>query len=137
MASDLAPHALALTMANAKNNGVQLEIAPMDHFDQNSVKNVKKKFFPSNEDLGFENGVCSDRLNRKQLYRSGFSLVFGSSLQGLFQGTDRLDSALWKTLDQLLDSNNPNALAILAHNRDDALKVQQPPSVNNLGRRIV
>ncbi len=118
VATDLAPHALALTIANANNNNVVVETANMDHFDQSSIQEVKKEFFPQKN----EN---ADRQTRNLPNSNGFSLVFGSSLLGLFQDTHRLDSTLWQILDQLLDSNNPNALVILAHNREDALRL--PP----------
>lgn len=137
MATDLAPHALALAMANAKSNSIDLGTAIMDHSDQSSVQDVKKRFFPQKKEHVFETDLSSDRQKQKQPYHTGFSLIFGSSLQGLFQETDRLDSTLWRTLDQLLDTNNPNALVILAHNRADTLKI--PPDSNfsyHLVRRL-
>lgn len=124
MATDLAPHALALTMANAKSNNVNVRTAIMDHFDKSSVQDVKKRLFMGENEQQKEN----------QLNHTGFSLIFGSSLQGLFQDTDREDSVLWRTLDQLLDSNDPNSLVILAHNRDDALKI--PPHSNFSYHRV-
>ena len=127
VASDFAPHSLALTMANANNNEVDVGTVIMDHFDQSSVKEVKKRFFPHNVEH-------VDTQNRNQPDRDGFSLIFGSSLQGLFQDTDRLDSALWKALYHLLDSNNPNSLVILAHNREDSLKI---PSHANFPFQLV
>ena len=123
VATDLAPNALALSMANAKSNNVHLDTAVLDHFNQSSVHEMKKRFFQQGQKDLFERDGQFDRHDQYQPYHNGFRLVFGSSLQGLFQDTDRLDSALWKTLDQLLDSNAPNALAILAHNRDDKLQV--------------
>ena len=119
VATDLALHALALTMANAKSNHIKVGTALMD-FNQSSVKDAKNIFFlPERKeiDLHLE--------KKKQNYgqRVGYPLVFGSSLQGLFQETDRADSALWRTLDELIDLNNPHALAILVHNRADPLKM--------------
>jgi hypothetical protein len=138
VATDLVPHALALSMANAKSNNVDLGTAIMDHFDQSSVQDVKKRFFPQKKEHICETDLSSDRQKQKQPYHTGFSLIFGSSLQGLFQDTDRLDSILGRTLDQLLDSNNPNALVIIAHNRADTLKI--PPDSNfsyHLVRRLL
>ena len=119
MATDLAPYALALTMANAKTNNVHISTAIMDHFDESSVQGVKEKIFPPIED----NLEIDTSLDNQNLTPTGFSLIFGSSLQGFFQDTDRVDSALWKTLDQLIDKEDPNALVILAHNRADTLKI--------------
>ena len=132
MATDLAPHALALAIANAKSNNVDLGTAIIDHSDQSSVQDVKKRFFPQKKN--HETDLSSDNQKQKQPNHTGFSLIFGSSLQGLFQETDRLDSTLWRTLDQLLDTNNPNALVVLAHNRADRLKI---PTDSNFSYHLV
>ena len=130
VATDLAPHALALTIANANNNNVGVETTIMDHFEQSSMEEAKSKFFSHKK----EN---ADMETQNQPNPDAFSLVFGSSLLGLFQDTDRLDSALWKTLDELLDSTNPNSLVILAHNRDDSLKLPPHPDFRyRLVRRL-
>ena len=86
----------------------------MDHFNQTSLEEIKQRFFPRKT----ENAKI---LN--ELHRNGFSLIFGSSLQGLFRDTDRSDSPLWKAIDQLLDANDPKSLVILAHNREDLQNV--------------
>lgn len=112
VATDLAPHALALTIANAKSNDAFLGTAIMDHFNQSSLIEVKQRFFLRKTEN--KNARISN-----ERHRDGFSLIFGSSLQGLIRGTDRLDSPLWKAIDELLDINDPNSLVILAHNRED------------------
>jgi hypothetical protein len=127
VATDIAPHALALTMANAKSNNVNVGAMVMDHFDQASVQDVKERFFSRKNECTSETDSSSDKQKQNQPLPGGFSLIFGSSLLGLFQDTDRVDSALWRTLDQLLEWNNPNALVILAHNRADTLKIPPDP----------
>lgn len=130
VATDVAPHALALTMANANNNDVDdiIDTSLMDHFNQTSMQNVKNKYFPPRiVDTIKTNSSCNTQEQIRTL-DDGFAMIFGSSLQGLFQDTDRPESVLWKTLDGLLDRNNPNSLAILVHSRVEPLKV--PPDPN-------
>jgi len=55
-------------------------------------------------------------------------MIFGSSLQGLFQDTGCPESFLWRTLDELLDRNNKNSLVILGHSRVEPFKI--PPDPN-------
>ncbi len=84
----------------------------MDHFDQSSLEEIKQRFFPQK----VENSIPQ---TSNELHRDGFSLIFGSSLQGLFRDTDRADSPLWKAIDQLLDANDPNSIVMLAHNSEE------------------
>ena len=128
VATDVAPHALALTMANANSHHVDIGTALMDYFNQTSVQDVKKKFFPPRLKNRLETDLSSDGQKQAQPQHVGFALVFGSSLQRLFQDTDRPESVLWRTLDELLDLNNPNSLAILVHHRADPLTL--PPDIN-------
>lgn len=134
VATDFAPHALALTMANAKNNHVKIGTALMDYFNQSSVRDAKDRknifFLPERK----EKDLCLEKKNQNYGQQVGYPLVFGSSLQGLFQETDRVNSALWRTLDELIDLNNPHALAILVHNRADPLKI---PNDANFSFRLV
>ena len=123
VATDLAPQALALSMANAKNNNVNLDTAILDHFNQSSVQGIKNRFFRHIKEHLFERDIALNRNEQIEQHHNGFSLIFGSSLQGLFQDTDRLDSSLWRTLEQFLDLRNPNSLIILAHNRADRLEI--------------
>lgn len=131
VATDVAPHALALTIANAKNNGVGLDVILMDHFNRSSMYEVKKKYFPE----VIEKVDISLRRAKDNRHRfKGFSLVFGSSLQGLFEETDRRDSKLWTALDDLIEIDNPNALAVFAHNRADPIKV---PTASDFPYRVL
>ena len=82
----------------------------MDHFNQSSREEIKQQFFSRK---------AKNAKIFSELHRDGFSLIFGSSLQGLFRDTDRSDSPLWRVIDQLLVSNDPKSLVILAHNRED------------------
>lgn len=123
LATDVAPHALALTIANSQINNVTVNTAIMNHFDNSSIVNVMNKFTKDDE--------------------GGFSLVFGSSLQDLFQTTTTDSSSsnttiapLWQTLNQLLDKNNPNSLVILGHSRFDQLEVPQEEGSWELITRI-
>eukprot|EP00536_Pseudo-nitzschia_multiseries_P004394 jgi/Psemu1/302546/fgenesh1_kg.73_\ len=112
-------------MANAKNNHADIGIALVDHFNQSCLQHLRTKFFkPESSEI--------EPSSEKQMHSTGgnigFPLVYGSSLQGLFQETDRADSALWRTLHELIDFNNPNALAILVHNRANPLMI--PNDIN-------
>jgi hypothetical protein len=125
VATDHAPHALALTMANAHfNEDVSKAVATerMDHFDMSSVKSIKQKYFFGGKD---------DSATTAATTANGFGLVIGSSLQGLFQDTQNMDSPLWTVLDELLDDVSPDALAVLVHTRSEPL--QEPSSDNNHG----
>ena len=130
VATDVAPYALALTMANANTNDVDdiINTSLMDHFNQTCMQDVKNKYFPPRRIDTIKTNSSHSIQEQIRTLGDGFAMIFGSSLQGLFQDTDRPESVLWKTLDELLDRNNPNSLAILVHNRVEPLKV--PPDPN-------
>ena len=71
----------------------------------------------------------------KKYKNNGFSLIFGSSLQGLFQGTGRRDGTLWKVLDELLDAN-PASLVILGHTVSEQIDLPPDPFPYRLVRRL-
>ncbi|VEU42001.1 unnamed protein product [Pseudo-nitzschia multistriata] len=131
VATDLAPHALALAIANGKRNLVDLSVSLVDHFNQSSVKEMKSKYFFQEVK---KTASMYEKEEQNYARSIGFPLVFGSSLQGLFQDTDKKDCALWKSLEALIDMNNPNALAILVHNRADPLRL---PNDANFSFRLV
>lgn len=132
IATDVAPHSLALTMANANNNQVGdiIDTSIMDYFNLTSVQNVKKSLLLSRG---------RDEVNTDIYYNktqdNGFSLIFGSSLQGLFQGTGRRDGTLWKVLDELLDAN-PASLVILGHTVSEQIDLPPDPFPYRLVRRL-
>jgi hypothetical protein len=104
VATDVAPQSLALTKANAWFNNANITTLQLNHTNITSVSEAKKRFF---------------FFNKSQT--RGFAMVLGSSLMGLFHGTQDPKSMLWTILDMLLDQNNPHALAILVHVRSDPL----------------
>jgi hypothetical protein len=112
VATDVAPHALALTSTNAKANGAKLLVERLNHTDIHSLEAIKI-----------------------QHTRQGFAVVMGSSLQSLFQSTENPDNPLWSVLDVLMDRHNPHAIAVLVHTSSDPL---QAPSNNRftLLRRV-
>ena len=99
--TDIAPHALALTAANAHWNGASSSIIVqlMNHTNFTSVARVQAEYFPN-----------------------GISVVFGSSLQRIFHETHKSDeSLLWKLLDKLFASNNSEAVAVFVHTKTERL----------------
>jgi hypothetical protein len=114
VSTDIAPQALALTIANAWSNDVNLATVRMDHANVTSIVEAKKRFFPH-----------QDR---------GFSLVMGSSLQTIFRDTQDPNSMLWTTLEILLDKNNSKALAVFVHTRTDRLEAPEDNSFTLLRR---
>jgi hypothetical protein len=126
VATDIAPYSIALTINNAiYNNITTIETVVVDHLNVTSVENMMNLFFPKQQQ---ENLQPQDR--------QGFSLVFGSSLQGLFDDTSRSDSILWTVLDILLDRSNPNAIAIFVHTRGPDQLMEPSSSSFRLIRRI-
>ena len=101
VATDVAPHAMALATANAKANLARVAFSRINHTDISSLEAVKSKFTLGNR---------------------GFAVVMGSSLESLFGGTEDPQSRLWKILDVLLDPSNPNAIAVLTHTTTDPLQ---------------
>mmetsp|Transcript_12136 Transcript_12136/g.34740 ORF Transcript_12136/g.34740 Transcript_12136/m.34740 type:complete len:465 (-) Transcript_12136:30-1424(-) len=100
LATDTAMHSLALATSNAKRNHAQVDIALLDYNN-------------------------ATMLERFVSMSGGFAVVLGSSLQGFFDSTDDPTTPIWTALDILLDSNNPNAIALFCHTRSDPIK---PPS---------
>jgi hypothetical protein len=56
----------------------------------------------------------------------GFDLIFGSSLQGFFEGTSNPNATLWYSLDLLLSRSNPDAIVIFGHIRTGNEKIDVP-----------
>jgi len=93
VATDKAPHALDLIRTNAYVSEAEIATELLDHFNVTSLERFQEHFAPP-----------------------GFAIVLGSSLQELFnETTSNNDHHLWTILDTLMDSSNPNAVAILAH----------------------
>lgn len=124
LATDVSPFALALTMSNAAFNNVSdtLSTAPIDHFNETALQEVKNRFFPSSADIA--------SIGR---HAKGFSLVMGSSLQALFQDSGE-QGPLWAALEILLDMDNPRALAIFVHTRTERL---DPPMKDSIPFRLI
>ena len=101
VATDVAPHAMALATANAKANLARVAVSRVNHTDISSLEAVKSKF---------------------SLDKRGFAVVMGSSLESLFGETEDPQSRLWKILDVLLDPYNPHAIAVLTHTTTDPLQ---------------
>ena len=139
VATDVAPHALALITANANNNQVDdiIDTSLMDHFNQTSIQEVKKTIFPSRITETRKAYLSYNTQEQTRRQNDGFAMIFGSSLQGLFEDTDRPESVLWRTLDELLDRNNKNSLVILGHSRAEPLKIPPDPNFSyRLVRRL-
>ena len=101
VATDQAPHALALTSANSQAANASVQTALLDHFNATDVVRFLE-----------------------ELASPGFAVVLGSSLQAMFDvSTEDPEHQLWKTLELLLDPANPHAVALLAH----SIKTLQPP----------
>lgn len=115
VATDVAPHALALTVSNAWHNDVSVAVDLLNYTNTTTVKEIREKYFLT--PMG-----TSTRSPDKQ---SGFAVVMGSSLQSLFRDSHEPSSILWKTLGILMDRSNPHAIAILVHVRSDPV---MPPS---------
>jgi hypothetical protein len=113
VATDVAPYSLALTISNAWHNDANLAIDFLNNTNISSVEEAREKHFPTTNGTGKVSKHC------------GFAIVMGSSLQLFFQDSDNPSSNLWKTLDILLDQNNPHAVAIFVHVRSYPLL---PPS---------
>jgi hypothetical protein len=107
VATDFAPHSLALLIANTQANKAPVTIARADHMNVTSLSELKERSFP--HDGG----------------ETGFAIVLGSSLQAFFVGTEESSADLWKALDVLLDRRNPHAVAVLAHTKAEPV---HPPS---------
>lgn len=107
VATDKAPQALALTLANANAANVTsiLKTELLDHYNHTQVESFQKRHQP------------------------GFSVILGSALQHLY---DVEDNYLWTLLDLLIDHTNPNSLVVLTHSCFNGL----PPLNNILFERV-
>lgn len=120
MATDKAPHALALTIANSQAANASVQTALLDHSNATDIV----RFLDEHSS-------------------AGFAVVLGSSLQAMFDvTTDDREHQLWKTLDLLLDPSNPHAVALLAHSiktlrspRDGGFRLVRTISGNKFGMR--
>lgn len=99
LATDISPYALALCLANAQTNGIDLPVAVLNHTDVPSLIALRERYAPR-----------------------GFVLVMGSSLQEVFVNTSHSDCILWQILDILLDRENPHPLAVFVHTQPDAIE---------------
>lgn len=120
VATDKAPHALALTNTNSHAANASVGTARLDHFNTTDIWRFRQEHSPS-----------------------GFSIVLGSSLQALFDDTtDDRDHQLWTTLELLVDSSNPNAVVLLAHSintlkapQDGSFRLVRKISGNQFGMK--
>ncbi len=119
VATDVAPHSLALTLSNAWCNGARLTVDFLDYDNMSSILAAKERYYPA---------ITTSE-------PTGFSVIMGSSLQSLFEDSHFADSSLWKALDLLLDRKNPHALAILVHTKSNPL-VPPPSGSFDLVRHI-
>ena len=134
VATDKMPQALALILANTFMNGlnssVKVHPVTIDHYQIPILETMKKQYFIQNNNTATTNNNFDDddddedSGNGGRHRRSdghGFPIVLGSSLLGLFDGTNDTNAPLWKVLDVLLDPFNPHAMAILAHTKADPI----------------
>ena len=112
VATDTSDISLALTTSNVHTNGVGklVTVTNANHTDVISLSMLHQQFAPTSSD---EN--------------DGFDIVFGSSLQSLFDGTSQQNASLWKSLDVLLSNENENAIVVLSHVRTGDEKIELPP----------
>ncbi|KAL7541702.1 hypothetical protein ACHAXR_011147 [Thalassiosira sp. AJA248-18] len=118
VATDISNASLALITSNAYNNGVGNLVAAKDanHTDSNSLSILSQQVFTS---------YVGDKR------KDGFDVIFGSSLQALFDGTERQGAALWQSLDSLL-SKRKNAVVLLSHVRTGDEKIEVPQESGRL-----
>lgn len=107
VATDTSDISLALTTSNVHTNGVEklVTVTNANHTDVISLSKLHQQFAPTD----------------------GFDIVFGSSLQSLFDRTSRQAASLWKSLDVLLSNENENAIVVLSHVRTGDEKIELPP----------
>jgi hypothetical protein len=114
VSTDVAPQALALTIANAWSNDASIATLRMNHTNVASVAEMKNALFSDSH--------------------HGFAIVMGSSLQAIFHDTQNSDSVLWPVLDILLDKKNPEAIAAFVHTRTEPLQAPEDGSFQLLRR---
>ena len=102
--SDFSKSSLGLITSNSYQNNIGdlVHVSEIDHMSFDSVTRLHKKFYP--------NG-------------GGFDLIFGSSLQGMFDETSDPDAMLWRTIDVLLSRSNKNAMVLLVHVRSSTERI--------------
>ena len=110
VATDTSNTSLALTASNSYKNGVGevVKIAHANHTDTNSLSMLSQQFTSS---IG-----------------EGFDIVFGASLQNLFDSTNLKSASLWHSLDALLSKENQNAIVVLSHVRTGNEQIELPPA---------
>ena len=110
VATDTSNTSLALTASNSYKNGVGeiVKIAHANHTDTNSLSMLSQQFTSS--------------------FGEGFDIVFGASLQNLFDGTNLKSASLWHSLDALLSKENQNAIVVLSHVRTGNEQIELPPA---------
>lgn len=107
VATDFSKSSLGLVLSNSFRNDVGhlVNVSETDHMNLESVSMLRDRFLP----LG-----------------GGFDLIFGSSLQGFFEGTSNPNATLWYSLDLLLSRSNPDAIVIFGHIRTGNEKIDVP-----------
>jgi 2-polyprenyl-3-methyl-5-hydroxy-6-metoxy-1,4-benzoquinol methylase len=102
VATDIAPHALALVLAHASAHGVsnRVQVAHLNYTDLAADRAVQETY-------------------------GSFDVVLDSSLQALFSNTADPSHVLWSVLDILL---HPKGLAVFVHTANHDLYRMQPPS---------
>jgi hypothetical protein len=152
VATDVAPQSLAITLANARFNGATaLAVASLNFTNIQEVQAFRTKYFlpfktstnptDTTDDPSTTTESASITASRTtptdSVTRNGFTILLGSSLQALFHDSlMRETKMLWKVLDELLDTGNPHAVAILAQTMDDP--IDDPPVDSDfvLSRRV-
>jgi hypothetical protein len=96
--TDRAPESLALILSNARASGAAVEVTrTSDHTNTTALESFKNN-------------------NIRNAGVEGYAVVLGSSLETLFDfKTNDPRHKLWSSLDRLVDPNNPDAVAVLAH----------------------
>ena len=124
VATDLSKSSFALVTANTHENGVGGAVVAWEanHTDATSLSSLSQRVAAM-----FGNGSDGDD-------DRGFSVVLGSSLQGLFDGTRQHGAALWRTLDALLSADDPDAVALLSHVGTGDDRIALPPASPRRGR---
>lgn len=96
VATDTSKLSLGLIVSNTYINGVGhlVNASEINHMNIESISKLHQRYYPRG---------------------GGFDLIFGSSLQGFFDGSSNPDAVLWHSLDKLLSRSNPGALVVFSH----------------------
>jgi len=130
VATDISKSSFSLVTANAHNNGVGSLVVALEanHTDSKSLSLLSEQVaMLSGDEVAMLSG---DRHDAE--YGRDFSVIIGSSLQGLFDGTHQQGAALWQSLDALLSKNNPDAVVLLSHVRTRDDRIELPPESQRL-----